>query len=184
MIVSPHARQFFERVEKACHGTPYFVTETAKGFDLEVDVTHEEWRDQLQAAQLSEVFTHHVAVPSRRSYAIVEEVRSIVWLGDTPHTAITGRRRVDKSEEPTRRPPWAGGHGGPRDVSAFRFSADEGRDLIISIAEELQLQQRAARIEGLGQSIATGLVITLSLISAVIGVGVIVHLISTFGGQR
>ena len=65
--MSPHARHFFERVEHACHGTPYVVTETAKGFDLEVDVSDEAWRQPLQDAQLSEVHTYHVAVPSRRT---------------------------------------------------------------------------------------------------------------------
>lgn len=179
-IVSPHARQFFERVEKACQGTPYVVTETAKGFDLEVDVSAEAWRTQLQAAHLSEVFTHHVAMPTRRSYSIVQEARSIVWTGDTPHTAITGRRRVDQRAEPTSRHVWAGayGTGAQRDVSAFRFTSDEGRDLITHIAEELGLTQRAARIEGLGQSVVIGLIVTLSVICLVIGIGVIVNLVN------
>lgn len=181
--MSPHARHFFERVEKACHGTPYVVTETARGFDLEVDVSNDEWRELLQAARLSEVFTQHVSVPSRRSYSIVEEVRSIVWLGDTPRTAVTSRRRVDRHDEPTSRHVWAGGYGPPTDLSMLRYTSHEGRDLITSVAEQLQLQQRAAKIEGLGHSIAIGLIVTLSIIAAVIGIGVILHLLTALGVQ-
>ena len=35
--MSPHARPFFDHVARVCDGTPYKATETARGFDVELD---------------------------------------------------------------------------------------------------------------------------------------------------
>ncbi|MGH3351190.1 MAG: hypothetical protein ACRDPS_11045 [Nocardioides sp.] len=179
--MSPHARQFFDHVARVCDGTPYKATETARGFDVEIDLSAPQWRSKLQGAQLSWVFTYHVSTPSRNSYAIIEDTRSIVWFGDVPHTQKTGVRRIEANDEQTDQGVWTvHDPESVPDLDQYRFDAEEGRTLITSVARLYALQQRAARHEGLGYSVAVGLVVTLSVIATVIGVAVILSLMGTF----
>ena len=180
--MSPHSRPFFDHVSRVCDGTPYKATETARGFDVEIDLSDPLWHSKLQNTKLNWVFTYHVSTPSRRSYAINEDTRSIVWFGDVPHTQRTGVRRIEADDEQTDQGVWT--VHDPEvvpDLDQYRFDAEEGRTLITSVARLYALQQRSAHHEGVGHSVAVGMVVTLSVIATVIGVAVILSLLGTFG---
>lgn len=180
--MSPHARPFFDHVARVCDGTPYKATETSRGFDVELDLADERWHSTLLAAKLHWVFTYHVSMPTRSSYAIIEDTRSLVWFGDVPHTQRTGVRRIEADDEQTDQGVWTvHDPEAVPDTDQYRFDAEEGRTLITSVARLYALQQRGARHEGAGFSVAVGLVVTLSVIATVIGVAVILNLLGTFG---
>lgn len=179
--MSPHARPFFDHVSRVCAGTPYQATETARGFDVELDLNDPTWRPRLQKAKLNWVFTYHVSMPTRHSYAIIEDTRSIVWFGDVPHTQRTGVRRIEAKDEQADQGMWTvHDPEAVPDEDQYRFDAEEGRTLITSVARLYALQQRGARHEGTGFSVAVGLVVTLSVIATLIGVAVILNLLGTF----
>ena len=180
--MSPHARPFFDHVARVCDGTPYKATETARGFDVELDLADARWHPRLQKDKLHWVFTYHVSMPTRNSYAIIEDTRSIVWFGDVPHTQKTGVRRIEAAdEEQTDQGVWhVHDPESVPDLDQYRFDAEEGRTLITSVARLYALQQKGTRHEGAGFSVAVGLVVTLTVIATVIGVAVILNLLGTF----
>lgn len=180
--MSPHTRPFFDHVARVCDGTPYKATETARGFDVEIDLTDARWHSKFQESKLGWVFTYHVTMPTRKSYAIIEDTRSIVWFGDEPHTQKTGVRRIEPDDEQTDQGVWTvHDPEAVPDLDQYRFDAEEGRTLITSVARLYALQQRGARHEGTAFSLAVGLVVTLSVIATVIGLAVILNLLGTFG---
>lgn len=179
--MSPHARPFFDHVARVCDGTPYKATETARGFDVELDLSDPQWYARLQSAKLRWTFTYHVSTPTRHSYAIIEDTRSIVWFGDVPHTQKTGVRRIEAKDDQTDQGMWTvHDPESVPDLDQYRFDAEEGRTLITSVARLYALQQKGTRHEGAGFSVAVGLVVTLTVIATVIGVAVILNLLGTF----
>lgn len=179
MTMPPEGYELFRRVERAAEGTPYVVTETEQGFDVTLDVVDAQWYGVFNKAGLKKLFTHHVAVPEPGVYTITDDVRTVEWVAGTPRTGATIERQVGRVKEVGFQKIWAFDEHGEFGVQAdYRFSSEEGRQLVTGIADAMGLQQRRGTAEKAG--LAAG-VITLALIAVGVVVVLVLWLTGAFG---
>jgi hypothetical protein len=161
------AEEFRRRVEAAAEGTPYVVTATDRGFDVALDIVDARWFGILNKAGLSKVYTHHVAVRGDGSYTVTDDVRTVEWVSGVPRVTASAERIHGRVKEFGVQTVWAVDENGRfGQVVDFRFSSEEGRDLITGVAAQLDLRQRRGAAE------TTGLVF-----GVVCGVGSVVGLV-------
>lgn len=151
----PAAEELRRRVEQAAAGTPYAVTPTERGFDVAIDVVDAQWFGLFDKAGLSKHYTHHVAVPGDGSYTITDDARSIRWVAGVPQVKGSAERQLGRVKELGVQKVWAIGEDGRfGQVVDFRFSSEEGRDLVTGVADQLGLRQRRGAAERIGLAFA------------------------------
>ena len=150
MTLSGQGHELMERVRAAAEGTPYVVTETERGFDVTLDVVNASWYGVLNKAGVRKVFTHHVSVEDG-TYTIVDDVRSLEWVAGTPRIAATAERQYGRVIEFGAQKVWAFDEQGNFGVQAeYRFSSEEGRQLVDGIARQMGLRPRRGTAEKVG----------------------------------
>ena len=148
------ASPFFQRVHQVTAGTPYVVRETDRGFDVTLDIVDAEWFGLFDKAGLTKVFIHHVAVPETGVYTVTDESRTLEWAAGVP-TAGAAERVYGRTQEVGVQKVWAFDAHGDFGVQAdYRFSSEEGRDLIAGVAQELGLRRRRDAAETTGLVVA------------------------------
>jgi len=175
----PQGYELFRRVQEAAAGTPYLVRETDKGFDVTLDVVDAEWYGVFNKAGLKKLYTHHVAVPETGVYTITDDARTVEWVAGTPRTGATVERQIGRVKEIGFQKIWAFDEHGRFGLQAdYRFSSEEGRELVTGIADAMGLQQRRGAAEKAG--LAAG-VITLAAIAVGAVIVLILWLTGAFG---
>lgn len=175
----PQGHELFRRVREAAAGTPYVVTETDQGFDVTLDVVDARWYGLFNQAGLEKLFTHHVAVPEPGVYTITDDARTVEWVAGTPRTGATVERRVGRVTEVGFQTIWDfDEHGRFGRQADYRFSSEEGRQLVTGIADAMGLEERRGAAEKAG--LAAG-VITLAAIAIGAVVVLVLWLTGAFG---
>ncbi|MFC6285503.1 hypothetical protein ACFP3Q_06180 [Nocardioides sp. GCM10027113] len=145
------AEELRRRVEVAAEGTPYVVTPTRRGFDVTLDIVDAQWFGLLNKAGLSKVYTHHVAVREDGTYTVTDDVRTVEWVAGVPQVKGSSERMYGRVKELGVQKVWAlDEHGRFGQVVDFRFSSEEGRDLVEAVAEQLGLRLRRGAAETVG----------------------------------
>jgi hypothetical protein len=151
MSTPPAAYEFCRRVQALAEGTPYVVTETDRGFDVTLDVVDAQWFGVFDKAGLSKVYTHHVAVPEAGRYTVTDESREVEWVAGVPRLAVSGSRTYGRVVEFGVQKVWAFDEHGVFGVQAdYRFSSEEGRDLVTGVAHELGFRLERGTAEKVG----------------------------------
>lgn len=147
----PQAIALMQGVQQAAEGTPYVVTPTAEGFDVSLDVVDARWFGLFNKAGLRKVFVHHVSLPTPGTYTVTDDARSVEWVAGTPRVAATAERQHGRVVELGGQKVWAFDEHGRFGVQAdYRFSSEEGRDLVAGVARQLGLEQRRGGAERVG----------------------------------
>jgi hypothetical protein len=150
-VTPPAAHEFLRRVQEAASGTPYVVQETDTGFDVTLDIVDAQWFGLFNKAGLAKVYTHHVAVPETGVYTVTDDSRTVEWVAGTPRVAATAERQYGRVIELGAQKVWAFDEHGNFGVQAdYRFSSEEGRELITGVADQLGLQLRRGGAEKAG----------------------------------
>lgn len=169
------AHEFYRRVQEAAAGTPYVVQETDSGFDVTLDIVDARWYGLFDKAGLHKVYTHHVAVPESGVYTVTDDSRTVEWVAGAP-TLGRAERMHGRVKEFGVQKVWAFDAQGNFGVQAdYRFSSEEGRDLISGVADQLGLELRRGTAEkaglyiGIGAAIASAIVLVLLVVAALTG---------------
>lgn len=146
---------FGEAVRQAAEGTPYAVSETAKGFDLHLDLADAQWFGILNAAGLDTGYTNHVHERSDGIYTIVDDFQRIEWVAGAPRTAASAERMRGRQIRFGAEKIWAlGTDGRVGPVVDYRFDSEEGRQLISLVGERLGLESKRGIEERVGLTFA------------------------------
>src|SRR6478736_5063147 len=138
-------------VREAAAGTPYVVVETARGFDLTIDVADARWLAVLRAHGLKKVFTHEVTLDeARRRMVIVDVSNTLSWSAGAPRLV-----RVEKEVFRGRiyQKSWRKDFGVDLDtgrvgeVVGYSFDAGVGRDMIRTAAKARGWSERMGGVE-------------------------------------
>ena len=165
------AEEFRRAVEAATTGTPYVVTPTERGFDVSLDIVDAQWFGLFTKAGLSKQYTHHVAVPGDGTYTVTDDARTVEWVAGVPRVSASVERQVGRVKELGAQKVWAldeRGRFGP--VVDFRFSSEEGRDLVTGVADQLGLVLRRGGAEKVGIALALVAVGGLLVAGVVVGI--------------
>ena len=167
---------FLDGVQQAATGTPYVVTPTDAGFDVTLDIVDARWFGLFDKAGLSKVYVHHVAVAGDGTYTVTDDAREVEWVAGVPRASASAERVYGRVKEFGVQKVWAvDEHGRFGPVVDFRFSSEEGRDLVKGVAQQLGLKEKRGAAEKTGLIFAlvagVGSVITLLvlLVAALLG---------------
>ncbi|MBS2940024.1 hypothetical protein KDN32_19990 [Nocardioides sp. J2M5] len=165
------AEELRRGVEAAAAGTPYVVAPTERGFDVSLDLVDAQWFGLFNAAGLRKQYTHHVAVRGDGTYTVTDDSREVEWVAGVPRVAAGASRQIGRFKELGVQKVWAfdeRGRFGP--VVDFRFSSEEGRDLVTGVADQLGLRLRRGTAEIIGLVFALVAVVGLVVGGAAVGV--------------
>jgi hypothetical protein len=174
VTMPPAAHELYRRVQTAAEGTPYTVRETDTGFDVTLDIVDAQWFGLLNRAGLSKVYTHHVSVPETGVYSVTDESQTVEWVAGAPRTTGSSERVIGRVKEFGFEKVWAFDEHGDFGVQAeYRFNSEEGRQLLVGVADQLGMQQRRGAAEktglvfavigGVGALVAVVVVLALAL---------------------
>lgn len=155
---------FFRAVAAAAHGSPYVVTRTERGFDVALDIADDRWWTVLGKAGLQKTYVHHVAAPGDGTYTVTDDSRTVEWVRGVPRSSAQAERTYGRVRELRVEKAWGireDGTVGP--VVDYRFSSEEGRDLVTAVAQQL------GRVEKRGAAERTGMIVAgIALVGAVV----------------
>ena len=126
-------------VRAATTDTPYIVRETARGFDLTVNVADARWLAVLKAHGLDKVFTYEVALdPAKQDLTITDVASTVSWSAGGGSPRLSAGKRVQRGRvlEKSLRKEWGVdlATGEVDRVVDHSFSSSQGRDLIRDVA--------------------------------------------------
>ena len=151
MTMPAAAHELFRGVQAAAQGTPYRVVETDAGFDVTLDIVDAQWFGLLNKSGLSKVYTHHVSVPEPGVYSVTDDSRTVEWVAGVPQVTGSSERVVGRVKEFGFEKVWAFDEHGNFGVQAeYRFNSEEGRELLVAVADRLGMQQRRGAAEKTG----------------------------------
>ncbi|KQT90764.1 hypothetical protein ASG49_13535 [Marmoricola sp. Leaf446] len=180
------AEKLLAAVRANTEDTPYAVTETAKGFDVTIDVADATWFALMHQKHLSKSFTYHVVVDeANHTIAITDDLREVTWrrgaeMRDGIPVPVLGAslsRDLGRIEQKSFQKTFGiDSSGQPGKVVDYSFSSSEGRDLIRGPARELGWTEKRGGAERIGLAVAVGTVALLVL------AGIIVAVVALAGG--
>lgn len=167
-------------VRAATTDTPYIVRETAKGFDLTINVADARWLAVLKAHGLRKVFTYEVALdPTKHGLTITDVSNTVSWSAGGGSPRLSASKRVQRGRvlEKSFRKEWGVDldTGAVGKVVDYSFTSSEGRDLIRRVAtaqgwsESMPGVQKGAVIVGIGTLVALVLAFGAVGLSALLG---------------
>lgn len=160
--------EFFHRVQEAAQGTPYRVTRTGHGFDLGLDLADATWYGLFNKAGLRRTVVHHVKVVGDR-FTITDDSTEVRWEAGSPRTAGSATRELGRRIELGHETIWAVREDGSVGrVVDYRFSTQEGRDLVELVGKELGLSQGRGAAERIGLYAALSVPVLLVLVLLVV----------------
>lgn len=180
------AQELVAAVRARTEGTPYAVTETGDGFDVQVDIENASWYALLYKQHLSKTWIYHVKVEEgAKQLSITDDAREVDWRagagvsGGTPVPvlALSTSLKKGRLEEKSFQKTWAVNEQGHYDkVVDFDFTSSEGRDLIRRPAQELGWTEKRGGSERIGLYVGVGTIVLLVL------AGIIVAIVALSGG--
>ncbi|GAA1947284.1 hypothetical protein GCM10009798_02920 [Nocardioides panacihumi] len=145
------AADLVSAVRDAAAGTPYVVQETARGFDLTIDVANARWLAVLRAHGLKKVFTHEVTLDVRRRRLVIVDVsNTLSWSAGAPRLATVQK---EASRGRIYQKSWRKDFGVDLDtgrvgeVVGYSFDAGVGRDMIRTVAKAHGWSERMGGVE-------------------------------------
>ena len=167
-------------VRARTEGTPYVLTETDTGFDVQIDVEDASWYAVAYKQHLSKTWVYRVKFEKGdKTLSITDDVRDVQWRagvaasGGVPTPVLSVSKSGDKGrfEVKSFRKTYAvdeQGHYGK--VVDFHFTSSEGRDLIRGPARELGWTERRGGYERIGLYVAVGTLALLVLCGIAVAV--------------
>jgi hypothetical protein len=146
---------FHRAVATAAEGSPYVVTRTEEGFDVALNIADDRWWTLLGKAGLRKTYVHHVSMPGPGTYTVTDDSRTVEWVGGVPRLSARAERIYGRVREFGLEKAWGVREDGTvGQVVDFRFSSEEGRDLITAVAERLGLKEKRGVAEKVGLAFA------------------------------
>lgn len=175
------ADQLMAAVRARTEGTPYVVTPTPQGFDVQIDLADASWYALLYKQHLERTWVYHVKVEDETSktLSITDEVRDVDWRvgaessGGVPVPVLTMSKSGAKGRFETKsfQKTWAVNEQGEYGkVVDYSFTSSEGRDLIRGPARELGWTDKRGGAERIGLYVALATVALLVLAGIVVGI--------------
>ena len=165
-----------DQLRAVTDGGPYVVQETAKGFDLTIDIVDAQWFNLIRLNSLERVFTYEVELDeAEQKYTITDVSHTVSWdAGSGPDGPPTLHREVStergrvysksfhvETGVDTR----TGELGTPVN---YRFDSAEGRDLIRGVLKD------AGWKEEMGTEQKIGLLVAGLTVAALVVIGLVV----------
>lgn len=158
---------FLRAVADAAAGSPYVVTPTEAGFDVSLDIADDRWWTVLGKAGLTKTYVHHVAAPGDGTYTVTDDSRTVEWVAGVPRASVRAERVQGRVRELGVEKAWGVREDGSvGNVVDYRFSSEEGRDLITAVAGQLGRRQQRGGAERIGLVVA-GIALVGALITVV-----------------
>ncbi|ART70525.1 hypothetical protein BTO20_20045 [Mycobacterium dioxanotrophicus] len=133
---------FSSSVAAAAEGTPYKVTPTKRGFDVELDIVNAHWWELFDRAGLQSSFRWRVREHASY-YTITDRQVRMKWSAGVPRFAFSWEMQGGRIFAFTREKIWAlSDRGRIEPVVDYRFNSREGRDLIRMVARRQGLKER------------------------------------------
>jgi hypothetical protein len=170
------ARELEARVREAAAGTPYVVTPGEVGFTVGVDLADAQWWGAFNRAGMRRSMSHEVRLRGSGTYAITDVWRELDWVAGEPRIAASGAVKRGRLLHRGAEKVWAlDDSGRVRAVVDYRFDGAEGRDLVVTAADALGLEQVRGTAERVGLAFAwvggVGAIVTVVvlLVAALLG---------------
>ncbi|WP_441964545.1 hypothetical protein [Mycolicibacterium houstonense] len=133
---------FGDAVATAAEGTPYKVSPTQRGFDVELDIVNAQWWELFDRAGLRSSFRWRVREHASY-YTITDRQVRMKWSAGIPRFAFSWEMQGGRIFAFTREKIWAlSDRGRIEPVVNYRFNSREGRDLIRMVARQQGLKER------------------------------------------
>ncbi|MGN0065786.1 MAG: hypothetical protein ACI379_16240 [Nocardioides sp.] len=165
--------EFVARVRAACVGTPYTVTRTAQGFDLHLDLDGQ-WVDEASRGGLRRSITQRVtAAPP--TYTVEQVVQEVHWDRGRPRLSAGGSVTKGRTIPLGHTNIWTElDDGTVGRLAPFTFNAEEGRDLVVLVGQQLGLEVRRSTPEriGLYAALAVPVLLAVCVVGVLIGMAV------------
>ncbi|MCR6031233.1 hypothetical protein GGQ22_07215 [Nocardioides sp. zg-579] len=168
-------------VRRRAEGTPYVVTETPSGFDVQIDIADASWYALLYKEHLSRTWIYHVKVEdgATKTLSITDDVRTVDWRvgaesrDGQPVPVLGGSlsRQLGRVESQGFQKVYATNeHGEYAKVLDIRFDSAEGRDLIRGPARELGWTEKRGLSERIGLYVGVSTLVMLVLGGLVVAI--------------
>lgn len=159
--------EFAKAVRKATKGTPYRVIEKPDGFELRLDVADQRWSAELAAAGIEAAHCQRVHEFPGGRFSIADEYHRVDWTEEgRPSVAAQAQGVIGQLvvEAPTA-PVWGvNSKGKVRRIGDLRFDSEEGRQLIGTVADQLELRPRLSAGDRLGLMLAGAAIAVVALL--------------------
>lgn len=165
--------EFVARVRAACVDTPYTVTRTERGFDLDLDVDGP-WVDDAPPDGWRRSTTQRVSV-APPTFTVHQVVREAHWDGGRLRLGAGGAVTMGRSIPFGHKNIWTElDDGTVGTVAPFSFDSEEGRDLVVLIGGQLGLTVRRSTPESIGlyAALSVPVLFVVSVVGIVIAVAV------------
>ena len=174
-------QELVEQVRAAAAGGPYLVEETAKGFDVTIDVVDAQWYTLIRRNGLTKVFTYEVELDeAEQRYSITDVSNEVRWSAggdvDGPPTlqaeASTQRGRVYEKSFAIETGFDAKTHELGTPVN-YQFSSAEGRALIRRAAKDAGWSEKMGTEQRIGLMVAgatVALLVVIGLVALVVAI--------------
>lgn len=163
------AQAFYDRVRQAASESPYVVTPTDTGFDLQIDIVDAKWWGVLNRAGLKKTYIHHVAVPDPQTYLITDDYVDIEWSAGVPSAHYSKEREVGRVYKKSFGAAYAFDENfRPGQVYSFRFDSEESRHLLKAAARSLGMKEKMPATAKVGLIVAGATIAALVLAAIVV----------------
>ncbi len=129
---------FMAGVARAAVGTPYVVTETNDGFDVQTNIKDEMWLSLSSRSGVDKLYIHKVRVLGN-AYRILDDFQKLRWVSGKPIMGSPGSATYARTFSLK-----AGTTPAPeveRDLPEGEIDPAAGRRLIVAVGDELGLIQ-------------------------------------------
>ncbi len=173
------AQELVAAVRARTDGTPYVVTETGTGFDVQIDVEDASWYALAYKQHLSRTWVYHVKVEGPRTLSITDDARQVDWRAGAgsqdgvpvPVLSVSTYGAKGRFETKSFQKTFAVNEQGDYDkVVDYHFTSSEGRDLIRGPARELGWSETRGGAERIGLYVGVGTIVLLVLAGIVVGI--------------
>lgn len=171
-------RVFLDTVRERAQGTPYAVTPTERGFDVQLDLADVRWHGLLDEARLRSRCTYHVRLdPGAGTFSVLEQRDAVAWQvgaagGRVPVARLRAGRSSGRSYQYRfHREVGRDAQGHLRREGELTLVPQEGRELITTAAGELGWREVRSGIEKGAIAVAVGTAVLLvvgGLVAAVV----------------
>jgi hypothetical protein len=158
----PSTDQFYDLVRATAAGTPYVVTRTDEGFDVELDLVDATWFAAMYAEGLSKAYKQVVKVDERAgTFTMLDAMQQVEWKagisGGDHRPRLTGSYEMFQGRimQKERQKTWAWNtHGDYGSVVDFSYNSAEGHSLIRHAATELGFREKMPAAAKIGLAFA------------------------------
>lgn len=153
------AGELLARVQAAVAGSPYVVRPTRAGFDVSLNVDDARWWASLQRQGVRRAYVHHVVLSRRgKRYSITDDAFELDWAvgagaGLVPRVGARIEQQAGRIVNVSFGRSASAGDGAFGRPREYRFSSEEGRQVITAVAKELRWSQSRGTAEKVGLAV-------------------------------